>query len=64
MSVIKIIPRDQKIGAEVTGIDLTEALQLDSFEILRNALDDHRLLIFRNLRWYRSKLHSVNASAH
>ena len=51
MSVIKIIPRDQKIGAEVTGIDLTEALQLDSFEILRNALDDHRLLIFRNLRW-------------
>ena len=51
MSVIKIIPRDQEIGAEVTGIDLTEALQLDSFEILRNALDDHRLLIFRNLRW-------------
>ena len=51
MSVIKIIPRDQGIGAEVTGIDLTEALQLDSFEILRNALDDHRLLIFRNLRW-------------
>ena len=31
MSVIKIIPRDQKIGAEVTGIDLTEALQLDLF---------------------------------
>ena len=51
MSVIKIIPRDQEIGAEVTGIDLTNALQLDSFEILRNALDDHRLLIFRNLRW-------------
>ncbi|MAL62854.1 MAG: hypothetical protein CL563_07620 [Alphaproteobacteria bacterium] len=51
MSVIKIIPRDQAIGAEVTGIDLANALQLDSFEILRNALDDHRLLIFRNLRW-------------
>ena len=51
MAVIKIIPRDQEIGAEVTGIDLTNALQLDSFEILRNALDDHRLLIFRNLRW-------------
>ena len=51
MSVIKIIPRDQEIGAEVTGIDLTGALQLDSFEILRNALDDQRLLIFRNLRW-------------
>ena len=51
MSVIKIIPRDQEIGAEVIGIDLTDALQLDSFEILRNALDDHRLLIFRNLRW-------------
>lgn len=36
------------IGAEVSGIDLTQGIGSDTIDALKSALDDHSVLVFRN----------------
>lgn len=51
MSDITITPRSAGIGAEVDGANLSAPLTEAVFEMLRDAFDTHRLLIFRDVRW-------------
>lgn len=50
MSTIAVTPRRTGIGAEVEGIDLSEPLSDENLTALTNALDEHRILIFRGQR--------------
>ena len=45
---IEITPMTPRIGAEVSGIDLTESLGNQQFQELHDALMEHSVLFFRN----------------
>lgn len=48
MSTLTITPRSNVIGAEVTGIDLSQPLAGDDFNTLTDAFNEHRILVFRD----------------
>ena len=45
---IEITPMTPRIGAEVSGIDLTKSLGNQQFQELHDALMEHSVLFFRN----------------
>ena len=48
MSTLTVTPRSNVIGAEVTGIDLSQPLAEDDFNTLTDAFNEHRILVFRD----------------
>ncbi|NKB21662.1 MAG: TauD/TfdA family dioxygenase [Alphaproteobacteria bacterium] len=46
-STISISPRRNGIGAEISGVDLSQPLDDDAFSIISNGFQQHRLLVFR-----------------
>ena len=45
---IQISPRDAALGAAISGIDLSQTLDSDTVENLRNAWHEHIVLIFHD----------------
>ena len=48
MSTLTVTPRSNVIGAEVTGIDLSQPLAEDDFNTLTDAFNEHRIMVFRD----------------
>jgi alpha-ketoglutarate-dependent 2,4-dichlorophenoxyacetate dioxygenase len=48
MSTLTVTPRSNVIGAEVTGIDLSQPLAADDFNTLTDAFNEYRILVFRD----------------
>jgi alpha-ketoglutarate-dependent taurine dioxygenase len=48
MSAITVTPRPNVIGADVTGIDLSQPLTAGDFSTLTDAFNEHRILVFRD----------------
>ncbi len=46
--MVKVIPVDAPIGAEIRGVDLSKPLDDDTFAAIENAFNDHAVIWFRN----------------
>ncbi len=45
---VSIYPSDTVLGAEVRGLDLSRPIDVDSFAVVRDAFEQHSVLLFRD----------------